>query len=71
MQASRVKLLDPWQGPQSRLDKLSASLAARLPASWPPARQEQFLAQVVAVVTAAWSAAAPDKKAITDSVIRQ
>ncbi len=66
-----MKLLEPWQGPQSRLDKLKASLVARLPASWPLTRREQFLTQVGSVVTAAWSAAVPDKKAITDSAVPQ
>ena len=53
-QASCMKLLDPWQGPQSRVDKLKASLAGRLPAAWPAARRERFLAQVGTVVTGAW-----------------
>ncbi len=50
-----MKLLEPWQGPLSRLDKLKASLAGRLPASWPHARRDAFLTQVGTVVTAAWS----------------
>ena len=61
LQASRVKLLEPWQGPLSRLDKLKASLAARLPASWPPARRDAFLVGIGTVVTAAWIGANPLK----------
>ena len=67
-----MKLLEPWQGPLSRLDKLKASLAGRLPASWPPARQQQWLAQVGAVVTAAWGGGAnPQQKAAIASAVQE
>ena len=66
LQPSRAKLLEPWPaGPQGsglrRLDKLKASLDARLPPEWSEDARADFLGRLDAVVASAWAAAAHPK----------
>lgn len=59
LQAMRVDMEKQWRGAQTRGQKLRASLATRLPRSWPPEVASMFLAKAESTVAAAWRAAPP------------
>ena len=58
-QATRADMAEAWRGGLTRLEKLRGSLAARLPAAWPPRIADQFLRNLCGNVAAAWDAYAP------------
>ena len=48
-----------WRAGQTRAQKLRASLATRLPRSWPPEVAAMFLNKAESTVMAAWHSAPP------------
>lgn len=57
LQASRAELRAEWKDGMSRADKLRASLAARLPGSWPDDAARRWAAAATDAAVDAWTAA--------------
>jgi hypothetical protein len=55
MQSTRAEMKEVWRDGQTKIEKLKASVATRLPLSWPEKISRQFFLQMEAAVTAAWN----------------
>ena len=58
--ADRVDLQSHWRGGLTRLQKLHASLVARLPESWPSHLRENYVGGVLRYLAGAWAGKAED-----------
>lgn len=66
MQASRVDLNKHWRNGHKRIDKLQASLAARIPKSWPAEMGKGFLEKIAGLLSAAFAAVSPPKVCVAN-----
>lgn len=55
----RLSLSDVWREGLTRAQKLSASLASRLPGGWPESLRAPFLSKVGMTLSAAWDVYGP------------